>query len=31
MPGVCGVLLSNRSLLMTRTPSVRQSRSVFTY
>src|SRR5450755_3919602 len=29
MPGVCGVLLSSRSLLMTRTPSSRQSRSDF--
>src|SRR5580704_4527912 len=27
MPGVCGVLLSSRSLLMTLTPSVRQSRT----
>src|ERR1700693_5338333 len=27
MPGVCGVLLSSRSLLMTLTPSVRQSRN----
>src|ERR1700686_3704986 len=26
MPGVCGVLLSSRSLLMTLTPSTRQSR-----
>src|SRR3984893_14278648 len=31
MPGVCGVLLSRRSLLMTRTPSVRQSCFDFTY
>src|SRR5450432_4735157 len=29
MPGVWGVLLSSRSLLMTRTPSLRQSRSDF--
>src|SRR4029077_19366328 len=29
MPGVCGVLLSSRSLLMTLTPSSRQSRSDF--
>src|SRR5258705_12433496 len=31
MPGVWGVLLSSRSLLMTRTPSLRQSRSDFKY
>src|SRR6204780_5580281 len=31
IPGVCGVLLSRRSLLMTRTPSARQSRSDFNY
>jgi hypothetical protein len=30
MPGVCGVLVSNRSLLITRTPSVRQSGFCFT-
>src|SRR5271165_2431545 len=29
MPGVCGVLPSSRSLLMTLTPSVRQSRIDF--
>jgi Ca2+:H+ antiporter len=31
IPGVCGVLLSSRSLLMTRTPSLRQSRSDFNF
>src|ERR1700722_7894100 len=31
MPGVCGVFLSSRSLLMTRTPSLRQSFSDFNY